>query len=217
MSTFELISPEIEAYCEAHTTEETELLYRLNRQTHLQTINPRMASGQLQGQFLSIISNMIRPRRILEIGTFTGYSALCLATGLTSDGILHTIEINEEYEDRIRAYFSESPYNHQISLHIGDAKTIVPSLNEQWDLVFIDAEKTDYQDYYEMVFPQVRKNGFLLIDNTLWNSKVIHEIQHNDKDTQAILAFNDRVQQDGRVRNLLLPFRDGIMMIEKLP
>lgn len=216
MSTFELISPEIEAYCEAHTTEETDLLYRLNRQTHLQTINPRMASGQLQGQFLSLISNMIRPKRILEIGTFTGYSALCLATGLTSDGILHTIEINEEYEDRIRTFFVESPYNRQISLHIGDAKAIVPSLNEQWDLVFIDAEKTDYQEYYEMVFPQVRKNGFLLIDNTLWNSKVIHEIQHNDKDTQAILAFNDRVQQDGRVQNLLLPFRDGIMMIEKL-
>ena len=216
MSTFELISPEIEAYCEAHTTEESELLYRLNRQTHLQTINPRMASGQLQGQFLSIISNMIHPRRILEIGTFTGYSALCLATGLTTDGILHTIEINEEYEDRIRAYFSKSPYNHKIILHIGDAKTIVPSLNEQWDLVFIDAEKTDYLDYYEMVFPQVRKNGFILIDNTLWNSKVVCEVQHNDKDTQAILAFNDRVQQDGRVRNLLLPFRDGIMMIEKL-
>ena len=217
MSTFELISPEIEAYCEAHSTEEPDLLYRLNRQTHLQTINPRMASGQLQGLFLSLISNMIHPKRILEIGTFTGYSALCLATGLTSDGILHTIEINEEYEDRIRTYFYESPYNHQINLHIGDAKTIVPAFNEQWDIVFIDAEKTDYQDYYEMVFPQVRKNGFILIDNTLWNSKVVHEIQHNDKDTQAILAFNDRVQQDGRVRNLLLPFRDGIMMIEKLP
>lgn len=216
MSTFELISPEIEAYCEAHTTEETDLLYRLNRQTHLQTINPRMASGQLQGQFLSLISNMIRPKRILEIGTFTGYSALCLSTGLTPDGILHTIEINEEYEDRIRTFFAKSPYNQQIILHIGDAKNIVPSLNEQWDLVFIDAEKTDYQEYYEMVFPHVRKNGFLLIDNTLWNSKVIHEIQHNDKDTQAILAFNDRVQEDERVRNLLLPFRDGIMMIEKL-
>ncbi len=216
MSTFELISPEIEAYCEAHTTEETDLLYRLNRQTHLQTINPRMASGQLQGHFLSIISDMIRPKRILEIGTFTGYSALCLATGLTSDGILHTIEINEEYEDRIRTFFAESPYNRQINLHIGDAKTIVPSLNEQWDLVFIDAEKSDYQEYYEAVFPKVRKNGFILIDNTLWNSKVVCEIQHNDKDTQAILAFNDKVQQDGRVRNLLLPFRDGIMMIEKL-
>lgn len=216
MSTFELIDPEIEAYCESHTTAESELLYRLYRQTHLQTINPRMASGQLQGHFLSLISKMIRPQRILEIGTFTGYSAICLAEGLANDGILHTIEINEEYEERIRDYFSQCPDRDKIQLHIGDAKMIVPSLNEQWDLVFIDAEKTDYQEYYDLVLPTVREGGFLLIDNTLWNSKVIHEVQHNDKDTQAILAFNNMVQQDTRVRNLLLPFRDGIMIIEKL-
>jgi len=216
MSTFDLIDPEIESYCEAHTTAETDLLYRLNRQTHLQTINPRMASGQLQGQFLSLISKMIRPRRILEIGTFTGYSAICLAEGLTDDGMLHTIEINEEYEDRIQEFVAESPDSHKIMLHIGDAKRIVPTLNEPWDLVFIDAEKTDYQEYYDIVFPQVREHGFILIDNTLWNSKVIHEVAHNDKETQAILAFNDMVQQDPRVRNLLLPFRDGIMIIEKL-
>ena len=216
MSTFELISPEIEAYCESHTTVESELLHRLYRQTHLQTINPRMASGQLQGQFLSLISKMIHPLRILEIGTFTGYSAICLAEGLTNDGELHTIEINEEYEDRIREYFAQSPDQSKIKLHIGDAKTIVPSLQAPWDLVFIDAEKTDYQEYYDIVLPLVRKGGFILIDNTLWNSKVIHEVQHNDKDTQAILAFNEMVQQDNRVRNLLLPFRDGIMIIEKL-
>ena len=216
MSTFELIDPEIEAYCESHTTAESELLYRLYRQTHLETINPRMASGQLQGQFLSLISKMMRPKRILEIGTFTGYSAICLAEGLTDDGELHTIEINEEYEDRIREYFSKSPDCYKIKLHIGDAKTIVPSLKGPWDLAFIDAEKTDYQEYYDIVLPLVRKGGFILIDNTLWNSKVIHEVQHNDKDTQAILAFNDMVQQDDRVRNLLLPFRDGIMIIEKL-
>ena len=216
MSTFELIEPEIEAYCEAHTTEESDLLRRLYRETHLQTINPRMASGQLQGQFLSLVSKMIRPRRILEIGTFTGYSAICLAEGLTDDGILHTVEVNEEYEERIRRYFSESADGQKMMLHIGDAKEIVPTLSEEWDLVFIDAEKTDYQDYYEMVFPQVRKNGFILIDNTLWNSKVVHEVRHNDHDTQAVMAFNDRVQRDPRVRNLLLPFRDGLMMIEKL-
>ena len=216
MSTFELIEPEIEAYCEAHTTEESDLLRRLYRETHLQTINPRMASGQLQGQFLSLVSKMIRPRRILEIGTFTGYSAICLAEGLTDDGILHTVEVNEEYEDRIRRYFSESADGQKIMLHIGDAKDMVPTLNEEWDLVFIDAEKTDYQAYYDLVFPQVRKNGFMLIDNTLWNSKVVHEVRHNDHDTQAVMAFNDRVQRDPRVRNLLLPFRDGLMMIEKL-
>ena len=216
MSTFELIEPEIEAYCEAHTTEEGDLLRRLFRETHLQTINPRMASGQLQGQFLSLVSNMIRPRRILEIGTFTGYSAICLGEGLTEDGILHTIEINEEYEDRIREYVSQSPDSQKIKLHIGDAKAVVPSLNEVWDLIFIDAEKTDYEEYYNLVLPQVRENGFLLIDNTLWNSKVVQEVRQNDHDTQAILAFNEMVQKDTRVRNLLLPFRDGIMMIQKL-
>ena len=216
MSTFELIDPEIEAYCEAHTTGETPLLHRLYRETHLQTINPRMASGQLQGQFLSLISKMIRPRRILEIGTFTGYSAICLAEGLREEGMLLTIEINEEYEERIRRYISESPDNQKIAVHIGDAKAVIPSLHEEWDLVFIDAEKTDYQDYYDLVLPRVRKGGFLLIDNALWNSKVIQEVRFNDKDTQAILAFNEKVQQDPRVRNLLLPFRDGIMMIEKL-
>jgi predicted O-methyltransferase YrrM len=216
MSTFELIEPEIEAYCEAHTTEESDLLRRLYRETHLQTINPRMASGQLQGQFLSLVSKMIRPRRILEIGTFTGYSAICLAEGLTDDGILHTVEVNEEYEDRIQRYFSESADGQKIMLHIGDAKELVPTLNEEWDLVFIDAEKTDYQAYYDLVFPQVRKNGFMLIDNTLWNSKVVHEVRHNDHDTQAVMAFNDRVQRDPRVRNLLMPFRDGLMIIEKL-
>lgn len=216
MSTFELIDPEIESYCESHTTAESELLHRLYRQTHLQTINPRMASGQLQGQFLSLISRMMRPKRILEIGTFTGYSAICLAEGLAEGGVLHTIEINEEYEDRIREYFAQSPDHDKIKLHIGDAKTIVPSLQSPWDLVFVDAEKTDYEAYYDMVLPLVRRGGFLLIDNTLWNSKVIHEVERNDKDTQAILSFNDKVQEDSRVRNLLLPFRDGIMIIEKL-
>lgn len=216
MSTFELIDPEIESYCESHTTAESELLHRLYRQTHLQTINPRMASGQLQGQFLSLISRMMRPKQILEIGTFTGYSAICLAEGLAEGGVLHTIEINEEYEDRIREYFAQSPDHDKLKLHIGDAKTIVPSLQSPWDLVFVDAEKTDYEAYYDMVLPLVRRGGFLLIDNTLWNSKVIHEVERNDKDTQAILSFNDKVQEDSRVRNLLLPFRDGMMIIEKL-
>lgn len=216
MSTFELIEPEIEAYCEAHTTAESDLLHRLYRETHLQTLNPRMASGQLQGEFLSLISRMIRPRRILEIGTFTGYSAICLAEGLADDGLLHTVEINEEYEERIRRYFAESPDSRKIRLHIGDAKEIVPSLADRWDFVFIDAEKTDYEEYFDLVFPQIREQGFLLIDNTLWNRKVVQEVRGNDKDTQAIMAFNDKIQQDPRVRNLLLPFRDGIMMIQKL-
>lgn len=216
MSTFDLISGDIEAYCEAHTTPESELLYRLNRQTNLETINPRMLSGQLQGRFLTFIARMLRPERILEIGTFTGYSALCLAEGLPETGVLHTVEANEEYEERILQYFDRSHLKDKIRLHIGKAEEVVPQLKENWDLVFIDAEKEDYQTFYDLVFPHVRKGGFILIDNTLWNGKVVHEVAHNDRDTKAVTAFNDFVQKDQRVENLLLPFRDGIMMIEKL-
>jgi predicted O-methyltransferase YrrM len=216
MSTFDLIDHTIEAYCEAHTTPECELLHRLNRQTNLETVNPRMLSDQLQGQFLTFISKMLRPERILEIGTFTGYSALCLAEGLSTTGQLHTIEVNVEYEDRIREYFGQSPLGKQIILHIGDALQVVPTLDITWDLVFIDADKEDYLSYYESVLPSVRKGGFILADNVLWNGKVVQEAAGNDRDTRAILAFNEHVQNDSRVRNLLLPFRDGIMIIEKL-
>lgn len=216
MSTFDLIDHTIEAYCEAHTTPESELLHRLNRQTNLETVNPRMLSDQLQGQFLTFISKILQPERILEIGTFTGYSALCMAEGLTATGELHTIEVNVEYEDRIREYFSQSPLGKQIFLHIGDALQVAPTLNMTWDLVFIDAEKEDYMAYYEAVLPAVRKGGFILADNVLWNGKVVQENIGHDRDTQAILTFNDHVQNDNRVRNLLLPFRDGIMIIEKL-
>ncbi len=175
-----------------------------------------MLSDQLQGLFLTFISKMMRPDRILEIGTFTGYSALCLAEGLSDRGELHTIEINVEYEDRIREYISQSPWGNRIHLHIGDALQLVPSMEEPWDLVFIDAEKEQYPQYYELVLSKVRKGGFILADNVLWNNKVTQEIAQNDRDTRAIDAFNNTVQQDDRVRNLLLPFRDGIMIIEKL-
>lgn len=216
MSTFDLIDAGTEAYCEAHTTAESDLLYRLGRETHLQTINPRMASGQMQGLLLSLLSKMLRPANVLEIGTFTGYSALCLAEGLAPDGKLHTIEVNVEYEDRIRRYFSQSPLNGRIILHVGDAREVVPALPNVWDLVFIDADKENYPLYYDLVFPHVKDGGFILADNVLWNGKVTEEEPACDKNTRAIMAFNDKVQQDSRVRNLLLPFRDGIMMIEKL-
>ncbi len=216
MSTFDLIRSDIESYCEAHSTPENELLYRLNRHTNLETLNPRMLSGQLQGVFLSFIAKMLSPKTILEIGTFTGYSALCLAEGLSEYGYLHTIEANEEYEERIKNYFSQSPLKNKIVLHIGKAEEIVPTLNETWDLVFIDADKENYQIFYDIVFPKVRKGGFILIDNTLWNGKVVREVAPNDKDTKSVMAFNDFVQNDNRVRNLLLPFRDGIMIVEKL-
>jgi len=216
MSTFELIAQEIEMYCESHTSAESDLLYRLNRQTHLETINPRMLSGQQQGLLLTFLSKMMRPNFILEVGTFTGYSALCLAEGLADGGELHTIESNIEFEDRIRHYLERSPYGHQVVLHMGDAKEVIGQLDYTWDLVFIDAEKEDYQTYYDLIIPRVRKGGFILVDNVLWNGKVTKDVAHNDKDTQAILAFNDFIQHDERVRNLLLPFRDGIMIIEKL-
>lgn len=215
MSTFELIDRTLEAYCESHTSPESELLYRLNRRTNLETVNPRMLSDQLQGQFLSFVSKMMKPARILEIGTFTGYSALCLVEGLAPDGELHTVEINVEYEDRIREFFSQSPFEAQLFLHLGDALQLVPEMPGEWDLVFIDADKEDYLRYYEVVIPKVRRGGFILVDNVLWNGKVAEDIACNDRDTKAIDAFNAYVQQDSRVRNLLLPFRDGIMIIEK--
>jgi len=216
MPLLSLIPEEIEEYCELHTTPESQLLNRLNRETNLKVLRPRMLSGKLQGTFLAMISRMIKPSYILEIGTYTGYSALCLAEGLTSSGELHTIEIDEELEDISRKYFKESSFHSQIHLHIGDANTIIPTLPHQWDLVFIDAEKKDYKKYFDLIFPNLRNGGIILIDNVLWSGKVVEEVAHNDYDTQAILAFNDYIQQYEGVINLTLPFRDGILMVEKI-
>ncbi|MDR0206519.1 MAG: class I SAM-dependent methyltransferase [Bacteroidales bacterium] len=206
----------IESYCELHTSKECELLYRLNRDTHIKMLNPRMISGQLQGKFLSLISKMLKPEKILEIGTFTGYSTLCLAEGLTANGELHTIEIDEEIETIIIKYFNLSEHKEKLHLHIGNALSIVPLLKKNWDLVFIDGEKTEYLQYYEMVLPWVKKGGYILVDNLLWHGKVIEKVEENDSDTHAILVFNDFVQNDIRVDNILLPVRDGLMLIEKL-
>jgi predicted O-methyltransferase YrrM len=211
-----LINEQIEFYCEAHTSKESDLLYRLNRETHLKILNPRMLSNHLQGKFLSFISKMIKPRNILEIGTFTGYSALCLVEGLQPNGALHTIEIEEELENIITKYFNLSEHKEKLHIHIGNALKIIPSLKKEWDLVFMDAEKTEYLQYYEMVLPKVKKGGYILVDNVLWNGKVIQEGKENDADTKAIKEFNVFVQNDNRVENVLLPIRDGLMLIEKL-
>ncbi len=213
---FTLIENQIEEYCEAHTTPETDLLYRLNRETHLKVMNPRMLSGHLQGSFLTFVSKMIKPKHILEIGTYTGYSTLCLAEGLSEDGVIDTIEIDVELEDMIRKYFSQTPLNEKINLIIGDALKLVPEISIDYDLIFIDAEKRHYTDYYKMLLPKVKKGGIMLVDNVLWNEKVVLEVNDKDFDTKEIMEFNDMVQRDNSVRNLLLPFRDGIMMIEKL-
>lgn len=213
---FTLISDDIDRYCKEHTSDENEILYQLNRETHLKVLRPRMLSGKLQGTFLSFISKMTSPKAILEIGTYTGYSALCLAEGLQPNGVLHTIEIDEELEDVIKKYITKSPHKDQIILHIGDAGDIIDTIELEWDLVFIDAEKKDYIQYYQKVLPKLRKGGIILVDNVLWSGKVVQEIAPNDHETCAITQFNDLVQNDPSVRNMILPFRDGIMMIEKL-
>ncbi len=213
---FELIDEAIDHYCELHTTDEDDLLFHLNRATHLKVLRSRMISGKLQGAFLSMIAKMMQPKNILEIGTYTGYSALCLAEGLHQNGFIHTIDINEEFADFAQQYFEKSDKKNQIITHIGDAKEIIPTLDYEWDLVFIDAEKKDYLDYYQLVLPKVRKGGYLLADNVLWSGKVVETVKANDHETQKIMAFNQFVQKDERVKNMMLPFRDGILCIEKL-
>ena len=210
------ITQEIEEYCEAHSTPEPELLYRLNRETNLKVMNPRMLSGHIQGMFLTSLVQMMQPKAVLEIGTYTGYAAICLAEGLPDDGIIDTIEIDVELEDIIRKYFSQYPKKEKINLHIGDAVEVIPTLDKTYDLVFMDADKEEYIRYYELVLPKVRKGGYILADNVLWSGKVLQEVKSGDKDTPAIRQFNDYVLHDERVRNFLLPLRDGIMVIEKL-
>ena len=216
MSTFDLIAQDIEEYCEAHSTPEPELLYRLNRETNLKVMNPRMLSGHIQGMFLTSLVQMMQPKAVLEIGTYTGYAAICLAEGLPDDGIIDTIEIDAELEDIIRKYFSQYSKKEKINLHIGDAVEVIPTLDKTYDLVFMDADKEEYIRYYELVLPKLRRGGYLLADNVLWSGKVLQEVKSGDKDTPAIRQFNDYVLQDERVRNFLLPLRDGIMVIEKL-
>ncbi len=206
---------DIQIYAEAHTSAESELLQALNRQTHVKTLQPRMLSGHLQGQFLAMISKLLRPNRILEIGTFTGYSALCLAEGLTETGRLITIEVNEERETFTRSFFEQSPRSAQIDFIIGDAGEVIPTLNETFDLVFIDADKLRYSFYYDLVFNKTRIGGVIIADNVLWDGKVVDSSKKPNKDTQALLDFNSKIQNDPRVSNVLLPLRDGLMMITK--
>lgn len=210
----EFIDKHLLGYTEQHTTNENDLLKQINRDTHAHVLRPRMLSGHLQGRILSMISHMIKPDRILEIGTYTGYSALCLAEGLSEHGKLITIDINEELEQRVRNYFSNAPLASKIDYKTGDALIIIPELPEVFDLVFIDADKENYGRYFDLVIDKVRPGGIILADNVLWSGKVIEP--KPDKDTMAILTFNKKVHDDPRVENVLLPVRDGIMMIRKL-
>lgn len=210
----DLINESIQHYAEQHTSSEGDLLKKIDRDTHAKVMMPRMLSGHLQGRVLSMISHMIRPQRILEIGTYTGYSAVCLAEGLQENGKLITIDINEELEDRVLNYFADSPYNKKIEYKIGNAVEVIPSLSETFDLVFIDADKERYSVYFDLVIEKVRSGGFILADNVLWSGKVLDT--KPDKDTRAILEFNKKIQDDPRVENVLLPIRDGIMLMRKV-
>jgi len=205
----------IEEYILNHIDQEPDYLAALNRETHTRMINPRMCSGHLQGRLLSMMCKMINPVRILELGTFTGYSALCLAESLPDDGMLDTIECDDELEDFILGNFKRSPYNNKINLLIGDALEIIPTLDKIYDLVFMDADKREYIACFEAVFPKLRSGGFIIADNTLCAGKVIEEVHNNDKQTIEIMNFNDFIAKDTRVEKVILPLRDGLTLIRK--
>jgi predicted O-methyltransferase YrrM len=205
----------IEEYILNHSDEEDPILEELNRETNLKILRPRMLSGHLQGKVLEMISKMIQPEKILELGTYTGYSAICLAKGLQESGVLHSIEINDELEDIILKYIKKANLDEKIKLHFGDARNIIPEINEQFDLVFIDADKREYVEYYNIVFNYVKPGGFILADNVLWSGKVLNMETPDDEYTQGIFAFNELIKNDSRIEKVILPLRDGLTLIRK--
>ncbi|MFY0645018.1 MAG: O-methyltransferase [Bacteroidia bacterium] len=212
----EFLNEQLSKYSEDHTSPESSLLADLNRDTYANVLIPRMLSGHLQGRVLSMISKMLQPKTVLEIGTYTGYSALCLAEGLQSGGSLHTIDINEELEDRTRSFFNKSDYSEQIHFHIGNALEIIPALATSFDLVFIDADKENYLNYYKMLIDDLPSGAILIADNVLWSGKVLDpQSLENDLETKALHEFNKFIQADSRVENVLMPIRDGLMVIRK--
>ncbi|MCP3932640.1 MAG: O-methyltransferase [Bacteroidetes bacterium] len=204
---------EINSYCEALSSPPDKILYELERITYLRTLSPQMISGRLLGQFLHFFSKMTRPQSVLEIGTFTGYATICLAAGLPSNGMIHTIEANEELEYLIRKYVQKSGLEKKVHIHMGDAKAIIPMLDMPFDLVFIDAAKKEYSLFYDLLFEKVNPGGYILADNVLWSGKVINN--EGDADTQNLRSFNEKIKNDHRVENILLPIRDGVMIVRK--
>lgn len=206
----------LEDYINDHIDAEPDLLKQINREAHVKILHGDMLSGHLQGRMLKMFTQMIQPQKILEIGTFVGYSTLCFAEALSDDAEIHTIEINDELEDIIRANFAKSQYNDQIKLYIGDAVDVMPQFEPMsFDLVFIDADKKKYREYYELILPTVRPGGFIIVDNTLWYGKVVAEVKSNDRSTQAILDFNEVIAHDNRIEKVILPVRDGLTIIRK--
>ncbi len=204
------ISESLDNYITNHSQKEPDLLHALNRETHQKILQPRMLSGHFQGRVLSMLSKIINPKSILEIGTYTGYATLCLAEGLAPDGQLHTIEVNDELATIQKKYFDLSDYKNQIIPHLGDAKQIIPALQTTFDLVFIDADKENYALYFDLIVPKMNKGGIILSDNVLWSGKVLEPINPKDISTQAIVAYNHKINTDSRVETVLLPIRDGL-------
>ena len=210
----EFISPELQQYVTEHSSAVSPLLSQIDRETHLEVLQPRMLSGHFQGRVLSMLAQLLKPTAILEIGTYTGYSALCLAEGLTPDGKLITIDVNEELAPRVRGYFQASAYAQQIDYRIGNAAQLIPTLQYTFDLIFIDADKQQYPLYYEQALEKLKPGGFILIDNVLWSGKVL-DTQHQDKDSVLLRELNLKISQDVRVEKVLLPIRDGLYLIRK--
>ncbi|GAB4376602.1 MAG: O-methyltransferase [Salibacteraceae bacterium] len=211
----DFLPPEIEWYAEEITSPESPLLNELNRFTHTSVLQPRMLAGHLQGRIIAMFSKMIQPRRVLEIGTYTGYSALCWAEGLVAGGSVHTIEIDDELEPKIRSFFNRSPYADRIVLHIGSALEVIPGIDGPFDVVYIDADKVNYCAYFDLVIDNVVPGGFIIADNVLWSGKVI-DPEANDPDTQALRNYAEKIKQDDRVEQVLLPVRDGLLISRKL-
>lgn len=206
----DLLSDKINQYVENHSQSEPELLKRLNRETWQKILAPRMLSGHLQGRVLSMLSKLIRPKNILEIGTYTGYSALCMAEGMAPDGEIHTIDINEELFDFQRRYFDQSPYGKRIFQHLGNALEIIPTLDKTFDLVFIDADKSNYPNYLEITFPKLKSGSVILSDNVLWGGKVVEKLKKDDEDTKALIHYNKLLKKHPKLETVILPIRDGL-------
>lgn len=209
-------TPEIEQYAEDISDKEPEILAKLSRETYQKVLRPRMISGHFQGRLLSLISKLIKPHSILEIGTYTGYSALCLAEGLSKDGKLHTIDKNEELFDLQKKYFEQSGFGNQIIQYVGNALDIIPKINSPFDLVFIDADKKNYSHYFNLIIDKLKPGGVIISDNVLWYGKVVKPTEKGDKDTALLKNYNQQLHDDPRVENVLLPIRDGILITRKV-
>lgn len=212
----EFISNALYDYVVAHSQEEPPLLADLTRQTHLKVLQPRMLSGPLQGRFLSVLTKLLQPKKILEVGTFTGYATLCLAEGLPKDGLINTLDKNEELVDFQRSFFDRSPWGKQIHQYCGDAIEIIPTLEGEYDLVFLDADKKNYLNYLELLLPKIKPGGLLLSDNVLWSGKVLEETQKNDRDTAVLKEFNQKLATHPNFETVLLPLRDGLTLSRKI-